>query len=308
MTNAELPWISGDEVSARVSIDVAIRTVQAHLKAGHTPANDLKRSIYDVENGQLLVMPSRSSNFVGIKLVSVAPRNPALARERIQGVYVLMDAATLSPIALIDGAALTALRTPAVSAAAADYLAPGTVDHLLVFGSGPQAWGHIEAMRAIRNVSRVTIVARNQRRANEIVARVQAEGLPARVGNRDDVRNAQMIICATTSRTPLFNGSLAPTDSLTVAIGSHEADARELDSALAVRAQIVVEDAEAALREAGDVIIPITEGLIDSTSLVPMHEIITGATPVDHSRPRVFKSTGMSWEDLLIAVELCRVG
>jgi ornithine cyclodeaminase len=117
-----------------------------------------------------------------------------------------------------------------------------------------------------------------------------------------------MIICATTSRTPLFNGSLAPTDSLTVAIGSHEADARELDSALAVRAQIVVEDAEAALREAGDVIIPITEGLIDSTSLVPMHEIITGATPVDHSRPRVFKSTGMSWEDLLIAVELCRVG
>jgi ornithine cyclodeaminase len=268
----------------------------------------LKRSIYDVENGQLLVMPSRSSNFVGIKLVSVAPRNPALARERIQGVYVLMDAATLSPIALIDGAALTALRTPAVSAAAADYLAPGTVDHLLVFGSGPQAWGHIEAMRAIRNVSRVTIVARNQRRANEIVARVQAEGLSARVGNRDDVRNAQMIICATTSRTPLFNGSLAPTDSLTVAIGSHEADARELDSALAVRAQIVVEDAEAALREAGDVIIPITEGLIDSTSLVPMHEIITGATPVDHSRPRVFKSTGMSWEDLLIAVELCRVG
>jgi len=308
MTNAELPWISGDEVSARVSIDVAIRTVQAHLKAGHTPVNDLKRSIYDVENGQLLVMPSRSSNFVGIKLVSVAPRNPALARERIQGVYVLMDAATLSPIALIDGAALTALRTPAVSAAAADYLAPGTVDHLLVFGSGPQAWGHIEAMRAIRNVSRVTIVARNQRRANEIVARVQAEGLSARVGNRDDVRNAQMIICATTSRTPLFNGSLAPTDSLTVAIGSHEADARELDSALAVRAQIVVEDAEAALREAGDVIIPITEGLIDSTSLVPMHEIITGATPVDHSRPRVFKSTGMSWEDLLIAVELCRVG
>ena len=308
MTNTELAWISHDEVFARVSIDKAIRAVTDRLKAGLNPANDLKRSIFDVDNGQLLVMPSQSPDYVGIKLVSVAPRNPGLGRERIQGVYVLMDAATLKPIALIDGAALTALRTPAVSAAAADYLAPHTVEHLLVFGSGPQAWGHIEAMRAIRDVSRVTIVGRNQRRATEIVARVQAEGLPARVGNRDDVRDAQMIICATTSRAPLFNGSLAPMDSLTVAIGSHETDARELDSALAVRAQIVVEDAEAALREAGDVIIPITEGLIDSTSLVTIHEIITGVTPVDQSRPRVFKSTGMSWEDLVIAIELCRVG
>jgi ornithine cyclodeaminase len=101
-----------------------------------------------------------------------------------------MDAATLSPIALIDGAALTALRTPAVSAAAADYLAPNAVDHMIVFGSGPQAWEHIEAMRVIREVSRVTIVARDQRRAGELAARVRANGLNAQVGSCDDVRDA----------------------------------------------------------------------------------------------------------------------
>lgn len=308
MTNDQLPWISRDEVFARVSIDTAIRTVQDQLKAGLTSANDLKRSIYNVDNGQLLVMPSQSPNFVGIKIVSVAPDNPALGRERIQGVYVLMDAATLNPIALIDGTALTELRTPAVSAAAADYLAPRTVDHLIVFGSGPQAWGHIEAMRVIRNISRVTIVARDQRRAAQFVDRVRAKGLRAEVGTRDDVRDAQMIVCATTSRSPLFNGSLAPMDSVTVAIGSHEADARELDSALIVRAQIIVEDAGVALREAGDLIIPITEQLIDPTSLIAMQEIVTGATPVDQDRPRVFKSTGMSWEDLFIATELFRLG
>ena len=190
MTNGELPWIAVDEVFARVGIDTAVRAVQRELKAGLIPAHDLKRSIRDVDHGQLLIMPSQSPEFVGIKISSVAPGNPAFGKERIQGVYLLMDAATLSPIALIDGAALTALRTPAVSAAAADYLAPNAVDHMIVFGSGPQAWEHIEAMRVIREVSRVTIVARDQRRAGELAARVRANGLNAQVGSCDDVRDA----------------------------------------------------------------------------------------------------------------------
>ena len=161
-----------------------------------------------------------------------------------------MDAATLSPIALIDGTALTTLRTPAISAAIADYLAPSHVDHLVVFGSGPQAWGHIEAMRAIRVGGRVTIIARDQSRAASLASRVKARGLNARVGHADDARDAQILVCATTARTPLFDGSLVPDDSFTVAVGSHEADAREVDSALIVRAQLVVEDTAVALREA----------------------------------------------------------
>jgi ornithine cyclodeaminase/alanine dehydrogenase-like protein (mu-crystallin family) len=83
---------------------------------------------------------------------------------------------------------------------------------------------------------------------------------------------------------------------------------RELDSALIVRAQLVVEDIAVALREAGDLLIPLREGVIDPASLVPMRDIITDATPVDHGRPRVFKSSGMSWEDLVIAAEVFRAG
>jgi ornithine cyclodeaminase/alanine dehydrogenase-like protein (mu-crystallin family) len=67
-----------------------------------------------------------------------------------------------------------------------------------------------------------------------------------------------------------------------------------------------VEDATVTLREAGDLIIPLTEGVIGAASLVPMRDIITGATPVDRLRPRVFKSSGMSWEDLVIAIEIFR--
>jgi ornithine cyclodeaminase/alanine dehydrogenase-like protein (mu-crystallin family) len=308
MTDATLPWISADEVFARVSFAVAVRAVQRDLRAGLDPADDFSRSILDVAHGQLLLMPAQSPEFVGIKVATVTPGNQALGKARIQGVYLLMDAATLSPIALIDGTALTTLRTPAISAAVADYLAPSHVDHLVVFGSGPQAWGHIEAMQAIRMLGRVTIVARDPGRAAALASRVQARGVEARVGHADDVRDAQLIVCATTARTPLFDGSLVPDDSLSVAVGSHESDARELDSALIMRAQLVVEDSAVALNEAGDLLIPLGEGVIDPASLVPMRDIITNATPVDHRRPRVFKSSGMSWEDLIIAAEVIRAG
>lgn len=308
MTPATLPWISADDVFARLGFGAAIRAVQRDLRAGLDPAGDFSRSILDLAHGQLLLMPTQSPEFVGVKIATVAPGNQALGRARIQGVYLLMDAATLSPIALIDGIALTTLRTPAISAAVADILAPSKVDHLVVFGSGPQAWGHIQAMQAIRVVGRVTIVARDPGRAAALALRVKADGVDARVGHADDVRDAQLIVCATTARTPLFDGSLVPDDSLSVAVGSHEADARELDSALIVRAQVVVEDCAVALSEAGDLLIPLGEGVVDPESLVPMRDIITGSTPVDHGRPRVFKSSGMSWEDLVIAAEVFRAG
>ncbi len=308
MTPTTLPWISADDVFARLGFGAAIRAVQRDLRAGLDPAGDFSRSILDLAHGQLLLMPTQSPEFVGVKVATVAPGNQALGRARIQGVYLLMDAATLSPIALIDGIALTTLRTPAISAAVADILAPSKVDHLVVFGSGPQAWGHIQAMQAIRVVGRVTIVARDMGRAAALALRVKADGVDARVGQADDVRDAQLIVCATTARTPLFDGSLVPDDSLSVAVGSHEADARELDSALIARAQVVVEDCAVALSEAGDLLIPLGEGVVDPESLVPMRDIITGSTPVDHGRPRVFKSSGMSWEDLVIAAEVFRAG
>jgi hypothetical protein len=141
MTEAALVWISSEEMFAKVSMKTAIRAVQRDLQAGLDPAQDFNRSILDVEHGQLLYMPSQFGAFVGAKVSTVAPKNAAIGKERIQGIYLLMDAKTLSPIMLMDGHALTALRTPAVSAAVADYLAPPRVDHLLVFGSGTQAWG-----------------------------------------------------------------------------------------------------------------------------------------------------------------------
>jgi ornithine cyclodeaminase/alanine dehydrogenase-like protein (mu-crystallin family) len=295
------PHISAEEVFSRVGFGQAVHAVQAAFDAGLDPAHDFERSVLDVDHGQLLLMPSASQRFVGVKVATVAPGNPAIGKERIQGVYLLMDAETLGVIATIDGTALTTLRTPAVSAAAADHLAPERVDHLVVFGSGPQAWGHILALATIRDLGMVSIVGRDRKRAAALAAQSTAAGFDAEVGGADSVRDAQVIVCATTARQPLFDGSLVPDDSLTIAVGSHEPDAREFDSALAARAQVVVEERSSALREPGDVIIPVAEGVLDPASLVPLRDILNGRVTMDAGRPRIFKSVGMSWEDLVIA-------
>ena len=298
--------VSDADVFATISMERAIRAVQRDLLAGLNPAHDLSRVIDVLEHGQLLYMPSRFGEFVGAKVSTVAPLNPTRGLSRIQGIYVLMDAVTLAPVAVIDGQSLTALRTPAVSAAVADYLAPDRVDHLVVFGSGTQALGHVEAMRVIRDVGEVRVVARDPRRGAALVNRLLTTGQTARLGTKNDVVDAQVVICATTSRTPLFDGVNVLEDALVVAVGSHEPDAREIDSTTVSRSQVVVEDPVVALREAGDVIIAIQEGQFFASALIAMRDILTGVVTVDRTRPRIFKSSGMPWEDLVIAAEFYR--
>jgi ornithine cyclodeaminase/alanine dehydrogenase-like protein (mu-crystallin family) len=299
--NASLPLIDADEVFSRLGFGEAVRAIQDALTGGLDPALDAPRQIVDVAGGQILLMPSERPDHVGVKVATIAPGNPAIGKERIQGIYLLMDAASLSPLALLDGTALTTLRTPAVSAAAADYLAPAEVDHLVVFGSGPQAWGHIEAIRAIRAVRRVSVVGRSAAKAQALADRVSAAGLQGRVGVAGDVADAQVVVCATTASEPLFDGRLVPDDSCTIAVGSHEPGIRELDGNLLGRAQVVVEDTATALLSAGNVVMAIGEGLLDPASLVPLRDLVTGAARADLTRPRVFTSVGMSWQDLVVA-------
>lgn len=304
--SAAPPFISAAEVFAAVDFGQAVAAIDAALLAGLDPAAGSPRSIVDVQNGQLLLMPAEGAGFTGVKLASVAPGNPDRGLERIQAVYLLMDADTLTPRALIDGTAVTTLRTPSVSAVAADHLAEPGAAELVVFGSGPQAWGHVQALRAVRRLDRVTIVARNASRAEALAARLRGEGLRAAAGHASAVESATLIVCATTASEPVFDGSLVRDDACVIAVGSHEPTMRELDSALMARSQVVVEDRATALREPGDVIVPVAEGVLDAAALVPLAELVTGRALPDRSRPRVFKSVGQGWQDLVVAAEVFR--
>jgi ornithine cyclodeaminase len=256
--------------------------------------------------GQLLLMPAEAGAATGVKVATVAPGNPARGLPLVQAVYVLLDADTLGPLAVLDGTALTSLHTPAVSAVAVRHLAAPDAARLVVFGSGPQAWGHVEALRAVRPLGEAVVVGRDPGRTEAFAERVTAAGLPASAGTAAAVAGADLVVCATTAGEPLFGGDEVADGACVVAVGTHEPHRRELDARLLARATVVVEDPATALREAGEVALAVAEHAISSGDLVALADLVTGAAAADPGAPRVFKSVGMAWEDLVTAAEVHR--
>ncbi|MFJ9344602.1 ornithine cyclodeaminase family protein [Streptomyces sp. NPDC101733] len=279
------------------------------LRAGLDPEACPPRGSLPVPGGgELLLMPSASAAYAGVKIAGVAPGNPERGLPRITGSYLLLDGPTLRPLALLDGAALTALRTPAVSALALRHLLPpGPPARLVIFGSGPQAYGHLEAVLALREPAETVIVGRDRGRAERLVAHARALGAPARTGVAADVAGADLVLCCTTAREPLFDGRLVGPGATVVAVGSHEPDARETDTVLVRRAAVYVESRAAALREAGDLLVPEAEGAIGPGHITAtLADLVSGrARPAGRPGcPQLFKSVGMAWEDLAVAVAL----
>jgi ornithine cyclodeaminase len=301
-----VPYLTADDV-ATVTFPAAVDAVHRALMGGLDVAAAPARTNVPVRAGHLLLMPGEVGDFVGVKVASVAPDNPARGKPRIQGSVLLMDAASLAPVALIDGIALTALRTPAVSAAAVQQLRSVRPARVVVFGAGPQAAGHITALRHVVGIDDVAVIARHSEHAARLTAKVAADlQIPARVGHLADLKVADIVVCATTARTPLFAAADLRAGAIVVAVGSHEPDVAELDPDLLAGAQVVVEDPATALREAGDIVLARSRSKLDAADLVPLASIVRGEVAVDTARTRVFKSVGMAWEDVVVAAEVYR--
>jgi ornithine cyclodeaminase/alanine dehydrogenase-like protein (mu-crystallin family) len=295
----QLPYIDEKTLFDLVSWSDAVTALEQAILGGLDPASAPARSIIDVANGQLLLMPAETGQGVGIKVGTVTPCNPERGLPRVQALYLLLDGTTHEPIALMDGTALTTLRTPAVSAVAVKHLARANATRMVVFGSGPQAWGHVEAVRAVRPLESVVVVGRDRGRAEALVHRLARDGLSSAVGRAESVAEADVVACATTAREPLFDGHLLPEDACVVAVGSHERDARELDEVvLGTAGRIVVETPAVALREAGDVIIAVAAGAVAEKHLVGIADAVRLEPGAGRS---VFKSVGMGWQDLVVA-------
>jgi ornithine cyclodeaminase len=299
------------DVERRLTYRQATAAIEGVLRRGFDPADDPVRVHVPVRNGQVLLMPSDIGASTGVKLVTIAPGNETVGLPRIQGLYLLLDAVTLSPRATIDGAALTTLRTPAVSMAAVGPALLRTTDPagVVIFGAGPQGRGHARALASVldghRPVERVTYVTRRPHAVRDELTLGGAEVLEAGTAAVDEaVAAADVVVCATTSRTPVLDSNLLAPGAVVLAIGAHEPDARELDAAVFGRAQVVVEDVENALRECGDVVLAIAEGALTVDDLVPLRLVVTGRCQLAADRPVVFKGSGMSWQDLAVAEAL----
>lgn len=293
------PYIDAGAMSRLVPMATAIEAVEAALTAGLDPEAEPPRGVVEVPGGQLLLMPSSTTSYAGVKIATVTPANAARDLPRVQGVYLLLDGATHKPLALLDGIALTSLRTPAVSGAAIRHLAAADTRRLLLFGTGPQAWGHVEAVRAVRPaLEHVDVVARTPRKVAAFVERCRAAGLSAAPATPADVANADVVCCCTTAREPLFDSTLLKDHATVAAVGSHEPDAREVDAALLERGLVVAESRGVALRECGDIVLAADAGAFDMERLRTLGELVRGEIEVPRDRPRLFKSAGMAWEDL----------
>jgi ornithine cyclodeaminase len=298
----DLPLVDAARLSELLPMTSAIDALEAAFRSG-PPSGTPLRSQVETPAGTLLSMPAAGPQGAGVKLVTVTPSNPARGLPLIHGAYVLFASQTQAPVAVLDGGALTALRTGAVSGLATRYLAREDADRLVIFGAGVQGRAHLEAMRAVRSIERVTVVSRTDARAEALADLAEAMGLEAVTGEPDAVGEADLVCTCTTSPAPVFEGTRLREGAHVNAVGAYTPDTRELDEETIRRSRLVVEAREAAMAEAGDLLIPIAEGVVDAAHVVAdLSEVVRGAlvrrSPQDVT---VFKSVGVAFEDLVVA-------
>ncbi len=233
-------------------------------------------------------MPSAGRHGVGVKLVTRAPRNAHAGPAGDPCGVRAVRPDDLGPALLLDGTALTTLRTPAVSVAAvrpalARFAEP---PHVVVFGAGPQGIGHLEALCAVLRPASATFVVRRAvpiaRSQHRTASRPSVRTGSA--GTADALRRAGIVVCATTAREPLFDSTLLDDAAVVIAVGAHEPDAREVDAAFCARAQVVVEDVDAACARAATSCWRSRTGRCASISCSRMRDVVTGAVDA-RSRP-----------------------
>jgi ornithine cyclodeaminase/alanine dehydrogenase-like protein (mu-crystallin family) len=295
--------VIGPEVLARsLPMEAAIDALETAFGSETLPESPLRTHI-ETAAGTLLLMPAHGTSGVGVKLVTLTPENPERARPFIHAVYVLFHAETQAPMATFDGAALTALRTAAVSGLATRWLARPDARRLVLYGAGVQARSHLDAMRAIRPVEEVVIVSRGPGAAEDLARSAESAGLRASVGAPGAERDADLVCTCTTSPTPVLEGVNLPEGVHVNAVGAYTTAMRELDSEAVRRARVVVETREAAAAEAGDLAIATAEGAIGQDHVVAdLSEVVRG-TRVRRSDGDItlFKSVGIAFEDLVVA-------
>lgn len=263
------------------------------------------------ESAVTLVMPASvpSVSGLGLKVVSVFPHNPAHGRPLIHALVVLIDPTDGAPLAVLDGTALTALRTGAVSGAATDLLALPDAHILTLFGAGAQAVTQARAVCAVRPIDEIRIISRTPERITRFIAQMRESDpeigtlMHAVATPRDALNNAHIICTATTATESLFaDTDVAPGTHIN-AVGAYTPTMQEIPAETVARAYVVVDQFAAAWEEAGDLIKARDAGLLHEDSAVELGAIVNGMSPGRTSPTQItlFKSVGNAVQDIAVA-------
>jgi alanine dehydrogenase len=291
---------SEDQFRRLVNADQAIEALRAAFTRDSSSTLRMpRRTSLELDGAVLLVMPcyDQALSAAGVKLVSVSKKG-------VHAVYELLDPATGITVARIEADYLTDLRTAAASALATDLLARPHTKTLGIFGSGRQAAAHLAVLPRVRRFERFLVCGRSG--VDAFCRKMEAEhGMRVQPVSAEICARESDVICACTTATePLFDGRrLRPGTHLNL-VGAFQPHTREVDDETVRRARVVVDTYEGALAEAGDLLIPMSHGVIARSDIVAdLHEIASGkktgrTSPEDIT---LFKSVGCALEDLAIA-------
>lgn len=234
--------------------------------------------------GPSLVMPGTLDDLMAVKVVSIVPGNP------VGLVFVFGEDGT--PLGIVDGPTVTAIRTGAVSGLATKLLAPESASSLAMLGSGAMAFDQVEAVRAVRPIDRTLVWSRSLENAEALAERVGGEAI---VDADDAVRQADVVSCATPATTPLFAESSIKSGAHVNAVGAFKPEMIEMPTDLLERAYVVVEDVDAAAAEAGDLI------QAEREPNATLRTLLDGSAPQIGEDVTVFKSVGVAAMDVAAA-------
>lgn len=257
----------------------------------------------------MLLMPAwEEAGYIGMKMVNVFPQNADAGLPAISGLYILCEGEHGTPLACIDGSALTSRRTAAASALAARELARHDAESLLVVGTGKLAPMLIEAHAAVRPIRTVRIWGRNPHKAEALADRFRHRfDCEAVTDLETAVSEADIISCATLSTESLIRGEWLQPGSHLDLVGAFRPTMRETDSQCLARSEVFVDTYAGALGEAGDILQAIDEGMFNKADLrAEMAELVRGQKPgrTGDDAITLFKSVGASLEDLAAAIEV----
>jgi len=265
-----------------------------------------ERMHVDLKSNTLLLMPAGMDDFFATKLLTVNPENPAKGHPVIYSTVILNDGLTGKPLALMDGGAITSLRTGAVSGLGIRFTTPFETSTAGLIGAGEQGFYQLIFACMERPIRKAWIFDRNPEKIDALIAKLTPR-LPCvhfrKAGSPEQLlEKSQLIITATTSETAVL-----PDDTMLyegkhiVAIGSFKPTMRELPDALFKKAEQVIVDSNVAITESGDIIEPIKKNLIFKESVIPFSKVASGKVQISTNKCTVFKTVGMALFDLVAA-------
>jgi ornithine cyclodeaminase/alanine dehydrogenase-like protein (mu-crystallin family) len=299
--------LTSDDVKTALPMPKAIEIMKrafGQLSAGK--ATVPLRSKISSDKGDTLLMPAylHGSQGLGIKIVSIYKDNPSKDIPTVTAIVIVLDPQTGQPRALIEGDSLTAIRTGATGGLASDLLARRDAKTVALFGAGVQARAQLQGVIAVRSITRINLLdlslSTSQKLADEIATWEEAPAVNLVSNSKEAIQDADIIITATTSSKPVFDGHGLKAGTHITGVGSYTPQMREVDETTVQRARIVVDSREACLAEAGDLII--SKATVDAE----LGEIINGIKPGRHSDEEItfFKTVGVAVEDAAAAAAI----